>query len=220
MEGKEVIITYDTLFDLSRRERFRKELQPLDGSFLVDVVKYLGEKQSILKSQECKDSIFSSTEAEKTRVQIANAKKILKDLYERREAKILQFALFHSRNSSKSFDSSPMLPEEIELFNDVEKILTRYREDVLHKLLSGKGAECFKMPDKPKALKTEERTEEQESSVRLKCAVPEFVGPDMKTYGPFNDGELVELPGAITEMLIKNGHAVVEGQNENSKNDA
>jgi len=33
MAEKEVIITYDTLFDLARREKFRAELQKVDERF-------------------------------------------------------------------------------------------------------------------------------------------------------------------------------------------
>jgi DNA replication initiation complex subunit (GINS family) len=40
----DVKITYETLFDLLRREKNRNELQQLDPSFYLDVVSYLKEK--------------------------------------------------------------------------------------------------------------------------------------------------------------------------------
>ncbi len=208
MEEKEIVITYDTLFDLARRERYRAELQKLDEHFFQDVVKYLNEKQSILDSQEKKESVFSSTEAEKTRAQITNAKKILRDLYERRESKIIQLAVFHSRNPEKSPDLSAMLPEEVSLFKEMEAKLSEFRKSILHKLLLNKAPDAKKTEKKPKDLKIEESKEEQGKSVCLKCDVPEFVGPDMKTYGPFKEGQKAEVPDKIAEMLIKNGHAV------------
>ena len=44
----EVNITYETLFDLLRRERSRNELQELEETFYEDVKKYLEEKQNML----------------------------------------------------------------------------------------------------------------------------------------------------------------------------
>lgn len=217
MADKEVIITFDTLFDLARRERYRAELQGMDKGFFTDVVTYLNDKQSILKSQENKDSIFSSTEAEKTRMQLLNAKKILRELYERREAKILQMALFHSRNPDKPVDSSSLLSEEVMLCEDIEKLLMNYRKNVLHRLLEHKAPEIAKSAEKPKALKIEESKEQQDTmTVCLKCNVPEFVGPDLKPYGPFNAGDKAELPCEICSMLVQNGHAIKEGKDESS----
>jgi len=210
MDEKEIVVTYDTLFDLARRERYRAELQKLEENFFIDVINYLNEKQAILKSQENKESVFSSSEAEKTRVQIVNAKKILKDLYERREAKIIQMALFHSRNSEKKPDFNAMLPQEINLFQEIEKKLSGFRKDILHKLLFHKCPEVLKCAEKPKDLKIEEGKEEQGNLICFNCEVPEFVGPDMKTYGPFKQGDKVELPDNIAEMLMNNGHAVKE----------
>jgi len=208
MEGKEIIITYDTLFDLARRERYRSELQALEKSFFADVIKYLNEKQAILKSQEEKNSVFSETEAEKTRTQIVNAKKILKDLYDRREAKILQAALFHSRDGSKPQDFTGMLPDEVHLLEALEKTLVKFRHEILHSLLACRHNEPKAL--EPKPLKTEEGKEEQDNRLKIKCSVPEFVGPDMKAYGPFSEGDKVKLPDNIAEMLVKNGHAVAE----------
>ena len=202
MEQKDVVITYDTLFDLSRRERFRKELQKLDPDFYQNVAKYLTEKIAILKSQEKKDSVFSLTEADKTKTQINNAKKLIKDLYDAREAKIVQSALYHARSSSKSHELSAMLPEETEFFKKLVKILAGARKEVFKNL--------FEFNHQPKSLKTEEVKKEQETTVKLKCDVPEFVGPDMKTYGPFAKDQIVKLPKDITLMLTKNEHAVIE----------
>ena len=62
----EITITYETLYELLRREKFRQELQQLTPTFYQDTVNYIKEKQVILDSQKNKDSIFA-TESEKTR---------------------------------------------------------------------------------------------------------------------------------------------------------
>ena len=91
MADKEVVITYETLYELLRIEKLRPELQKLDESFFKDIVNFIQEKKAILDSQKAKDSVFTQIEAEKTKRQIVNILKIVRDLYEKRENKILQF---------------------------------------------------------------------------------------------------------------------------------
>jgi DNA replication initiation complex subunit (GINS family) len=98
----DVKITYETLFDLLRRERGRDEIQELDPGFYDDVLTYLTDKKAIL------DGISDpeSSEAEKTRIQLQNIKKIVKELYERREKKILLLAINKIRTGSNVIDTS------------------------------------------------------------------------------------------------------------------
>ena len=136
MAEKDVIITFDTLFDLARREKYREEIQKIDPKFFEDVIKYFNEKQAILESQEKKKSVFAATEHEKTRGQLNEAKRLLKDIYTFRESKIVRGALFQSRCNGKGFDFSALLPEEIEMFNALQSSLMKYREEILHSLLN------------------------------------------------------------------------------------
>ena len=93
-----VVITYDTLYEILRREKFKKELQKLDDNFFDNTLNYLNDKSKIYESQKEKDSIFSS-EFKKTEKTLENTKKILKELYEKRESKIIMLALFSSRTA-------------------------------------------------------------------------------------------------------------------------
>ena len=45
-EQKEVVVTFETLYDALRREKSRDDLQNLPKSFFTDVLVYLREKQS------------------------------------------------------------------------------------------------------------------------------------------------------------------------------
>lgn len=193
----EVIITYENLYEILRREKYRTELQKIDETFYQDVVKYLQEKTAILESQSKKDNIFASTELEKTQTQLKNVLKILKELYEKRENKILQFALFCSR-SKNAQDTSTMLPEEYALYSQIKETLDNYRDGILINLLQNK------MPsvqlEQPKALKGEEKTDSL--SIQILKDIPEFVGPDLSVYGPFKIGEKQQIPKIIAQMLI------------------
>lgn len=193
----EVIITYENLYEILRREKYRTELQKIDETFYHDVVKYLQEKTAILDSQAKKDSIFASTELEKTQTQLKNVLKILKELYEKRENKIIQFALFCSR-SKNAQDTSTMLPEEFALYANIKETLDNSREGILTNLLQNKMPSIEQ--EYPKDLKGEEKTDSL--FIQLLKDIPEFVGPDLSVYGPFKAGDKQHIPKIIAQMLI------------------
>ncbi len=193
------IITYEALYEVLRKEKNESELNKLDDSFFDDVVKYMQEKTSILNSQKEKDSIFAAKEIEKTERQIQNVRKILKELYDRRENKIIQAAVFSSR--SKQNISVNGLNEEKKLFNDLINLLKNYRSSILDNLLT------MKMPsiEEPKELKNQE--ESGTKLVRFVQAVPRFVGDDMNVYGPFERENVANLPLNVAEVIVKNKRA-------------
>jgi DNA replication initiation complex subunit (GINS family) len=131
----EVKITYDTLFDLLRREKSRNELSQLDASFYQDVVAYLKEKKGTIRTEE-HTLLFSRGEQEKIKIQIQNIQKILKELYEIREKKVINLAVNKVRTESNLIDTSSLLPEEISLFNETCELLKKYKEGVLDHVLS------------------------------------------------------------------------------------
>ena len=115
----DVVITYETLYEILRREKFREELQKLNETFFQDIVNYIKDKKSILESQQNKVSIFTSVETSKTKRQIENTVKILNELYERRESKIVRMAMFSSR-SEDNVEIGALLPEEKELYDKLK----------------------------------------------------------------------------------------------------
>jgi DNA replication initiation complex subunit (GINS family) len=135
MADKEINITYDTLFELLRREKNREELQPLQESFFSDVVGYLREKELILRKTD-EDNVFSAGEREKTRTQLENVRKIIKELYDRRERKIVEMAIFKSRTNSSLINTKSLLTEERLLFESLIAELNRFRNGVLINVLS------------------------------------------------------------------------------------
>ncbi len=202
----EVIITYETLYELLRQEKFKTELQKLDHDFYKNVVNYLNEKESIIKSQSVKDNIFASTEVEKTKTQLKNVKNILKEIYDKRESKILKSAQFNSRTQTLP-DTSAMLPEEEALYHQLTNTLSGSRKNILFNILQ-KNLPTF---EQQKPLKRENKTD----SIQIRTLQPieEFVGPDLEVYGPFEANQELDLPPEIANNLIQNKQAE---KNENS----
>jgi len=201
MPEKEVIITYETLYELLRREKLRPELQKLEDSFFEDIVKYLKEKQVILESQKAKDSVFSQLEIEKTKRQIDNILKIIKEIYEKRENKIVNLALMSSRAELENKTPS-MLREEKELYKNLLSILLKSRKDILKNILESK-LPLIEKTDKPKELKSLQEPENSIKLIRFLQEIPQFVGTDLNTYGPFDKEDMANLPFEIADLLIK-----------------
>lgn len=131
----EITITYETLFDLLRRERNREELQSLEPSFFTDVLDYMRQKQSVLDSFGDQNQMFASAEAEKARIQFHNIKKIIKELYDRREKKIALLALNAVRTGAPPISGEGFLEEEKLLYDELHLLFSKYRREVLNSVL-------------------------------------------------------------------------------------
>ncbi|MBW2981266.1 hypothetical protein KY343_00155 [Candidatus Woesearchaeota archaeon] len=215
--NKEINITYETLFELLRREKTREELQKLDNNFFSDVVDYLKEKQAALNLP--KNDIFAAEERRKAESQLENIKNILKEFYEKREKKIMNMALDMSRMSmgalnSEIIDTSAMLKEEKELFDYLVKVLNNNRKGVLYNILEGKIPLIEKTEEEKDAkeeLNQEAKEEDEETKtqklIRFLYAVPKFVGTDLQEYGPFEKEDIANLPVEIADVLISKQRA-------------
>jgi len=135
----DVLITYETLYELLRREKSRDELQKLDDNFYEDVITYINDKRAILDSQKTKDNIFSNQEVSKTKRQLENIYRILRDLYEKRESKVMNLALASSRVKGKG--PSNLLDFEKVFYDEIRRTMNSYRSGVLDNLLRGKNPE-------------------------------------------------------------------------------
>lgn len=193
----EVIITYETLYELLRREKSRQEIQKLDKDFFNDVVKYIKDKKNILESQKSKDNIFAAKEIERTKKQLESIYRVLKELYEKRENKIITLALLNSRDNS-NIDTSLLLSDEIKFYENVKNNLNLYRKNILFNLLDGK----LPVLEEPKVIKSDFQNR---VLVRFINPVPKFVGSNGFVYGPFEEEDVANLPEDIAKLLIENG---------------
>ena len=203
---QEVVITYETLFELLQRERERMDLQKLESTFFSDVIGYIKDKKKILDSKD--SSVFAHEEKRKTERQLENIFKILKELYERREKKIISLALDKSRTHSNLIDTSPLLKEEKVIFDALSNLLDTYRESILHSVLNEK--QPFMQPSNEKSkedFKTALELKGKTKLVRFMDKVPKFVGPELEEYGPFEEEDIANLPEEVANVLLVKGKA-------------
>ena len=205
---KRVNITYETLFDMLRNEKNREELQKLDKSFFEDLIQYINDKKELL-SQDRDSELFSGLEKEKTIKQLENIKKLVRELYERREKKIVNMALISSRTGS-ILDDSALLKEEKQLFDSLIEVLNKTRAGVLLKVLKAEKPELkFKQAVKDvkesKVGTAVEPKKKDAKLVRFTHAVPKFLGKELEVYGPFEEEDVASLPEEIADVLIGKG---------------
>lgn len=181
------IITYETIYELLRREKTRQELQKLDINIFQQVNQYLKEKSSLIESQKEKSPLFT-TEVEKTQHLLDNIKLMVKELYERRERKILDLALLASRAQKIPQNTkSNMLPNEIKLY---ESIINTLKESKTDTILNNQQQI------------TKKSSEESNILLKFLLPTPKFVGTDNFIYGPFDKEEIASLPSLIAKVLL------------------
>ena len=195
------IITYESLYEILRKEKYSQELQKLDKDFFKKVVKHIEEKTKFLESQRTKDSIFSA-EIEKTQKQLDNVKKIIREIYEKREAKILQIALLSSRVNVKE-DLTSFILEEKKMYKQLADTLSQYREEILVNILASKLPVA---KEKPKIPKSEDLKEETKL-LRILHPIPKFIASDLKVYGPFDEEDIINIHKRSADVLLRKGRA-------------
>ncbi|MEM0230746.1 MAG: hypothetical protein QXW00_00850 [Candidatus Woesearchaeota archaeon] len=196
-----VNITAETLFEILRREKDREELQPLQKNFYEEVVRYLNEKKSSIQQ----GSIFSEQEKEVLQVQLQSIKQIIREIYNRREKKILDSALIMARTNSNIVETSNMLPEEKKLFEALAQELATSRREVLASVLEGKAPN--NQEEKRKENPPEQTETPKMKMVRFLQEVPKFYGDDAEIYGPFAEDDIASLPESVANLLIEKERA-------------
>ncbi len=209
MDEDKVVITYETIFELLRREKDRAELQKLEKTFFQDILDYLKERKEILINQ--KSSLTNPEERKKNERQFQNTKKLVSDFYDRREKKIINMALDKSRTKEDLADTTTLLEEEKNLFEKLVRLLNENRSNVLYRVLdletTKKEEETEKIKEDVKDIEEEDKKEKSALMVRFINAVPKFIGKELEEYGPFEEEEITNLPKEIANVLINKGRA-------------
>lgn len=198
----DIRINLETLYELLRQEKTKNELQHLPRTFYQDVIDYLETKRKELPTSKI-ETLTSITERYNSHRQIDNAQAIIKQLYERREKKIINLAIGHVRTGTSQNPES-FLPQETELFTTTSMILKKFKENILDNIL--------KLNPPPQSIKffSEQKKDKVKKnnflSVRFISPIPKFMGLSesmAKTFGPYKEDDIATLPRDIVKQLIK-----------------
>ena len=204
--AKDVKITFDTLFSILRVEKSRDEIQELDPAFFDDVVEYLNEKKELLNKETDGLNVFIDNEKERNLKQLSNIKRVLNEIYERREKKIIDMALVKSRTNSDVISSAGLLESEAKLYDALVGLFDNFRHSVLFNVM---GCKKVDLKDLEPVVKDDiaEKADSALKKVKFLFDVPKFVGENLEVYGPFEQEEVAELPSEIANLLVVKGRA-------------
>jgi DNA replication initiation complex subunit (GINS family) len=218
-------VTYEMIYELVRREKSREELQKLDNAYLAGLLAFLREQDGRMVGTG-KSDLFAISERDQLIVQAQNTRRLVRELYERRERKIVDLAVNKSRTGSDLIDTSNLLPEERALFDMLVTSLDAFRRGILGNMLALKEPEAallgyatpaptsvshaslFKAVESTPAEKQEApkavplAAKDGMKKVRFTQQVEQFVGQELELYGPFEPGEEAELPETVAEVLL------------------
>jgi DNA replication factor GINS len=164
-------ITFEFIRKIQREEQREPKLTKIPEDFYQKAKAYLEEKRKL--SEKKKDKLTS--------IEVRNVERLLEDIYNRRETKLINHAIITVRTG---VPPQNLVEEEKNFFEGIVNILKSQRERVLNKLLKKTKEEDFE-------------------TVEFTDDVEEFVGVDLKSYGPFKKGEKARIPKENAQLLRK-----------------
>lgn len=210
MEQKEVLLTFETIYELLRREKNKADIQQLDKEFYENLKAYLGEKQEMYEKSLVKTDIFSVTERPNIALQLHNMKKIIKELYEKREKKIIDLALISSKTKSNILSTENLLEQEKIFFEELISLLDKHREEFNNTVMKTNELPKTSIADqKVQTIKDAVIQEEKDKkNIEFTEFTDAFFGKELEEYGPYNKGDIAEIPNEIAQILINQKKAV------------
>jgi DNA replication initiation complex subunit (GINS family) len=190
------LITYETIRNAHRAEK-EEELQKLPVSFFESVRSWFSHKEKL------KDTT--------SLLEVENAKKLLEDIINRRERKIVMSAL---RTVRGEMPPSSLTDEERKFFDQVVSILKIFRNEVNDKfrnfddIVEEKIEEAKKSMEELKPVEVEKPVEKTfikpngKLLVKALVDLPRFVGNNMEKYGPLKTGDVIFVPEEVGKQLI------------------
>jgi DNA replication factor GINS len=145
--------------------------------------------------------------------QIQNVEKIIRNIYEIREKKIILSAMSNARGRSPS--EKHFLPLEETLFQTVYSLLIKNR-NVLLNYQENEKQNTSNVSPKTEDKKFDENVSEnnfdkkvtEHSVIRIIETIPTFIGTDSKQYD-LKKHDIVTLPQTLASMLIEKHIAVL-----------
>jgi len=176
---------YDELFEAWKKERLNEAIQPLPKDFYFRLAKYIRrirEEQRMLDERTVKGNLMKREEE--------NVKKMTEDLIQTRYEKMMRII-----RKGEVVPTTNLTEEEKEWAQESSIQFESFKK-FAERLLQGR------------LEKVEKKQSNSLIVVRILKEIPEIIGVDMKTYGPFKPEDIASLPAENARSLIKQGAAV------------
>ena len=164
------MLTYEMLSRVVTQERNSKTLVKLPDDFFEGAKLYIENKS---KLGAAKGDAW----------EIDNAKRLLQDLMEMRERKIMTLALYFVRSG---VSPNNIVPDEFDFFNAMAAALKEFQ-----------SRKKVMIDGKPENLWT----------VAFLADVPQFLDMKLRKYGPYRKGDVATIPEEHAKLLAEKGAA-------------
>ena len=173
-------ITFEFIREIQREEQKSPSLVKIPEDFYNKVNDYIRQKKKLVEKK--KEKIMTT--------ELRNIQRILEDIFNRRETKIMNHAIIHVR--------SGVLPQNL-IRSEKE-----FFEAVVDSLKSQRG----------RLIEGSVEKIETDDYIKIEFLedVLEFVGIDLKKYGPYNKGDIGTIPTDNAELFIKANKAKKLGE--------
>jgi DNA replication factor GINS len=200
--------SYKTLRKIQQSEKQSPKVTKIPKSFYDDVKTYLdGLQNQLEKETKHKRQMLLADE-------IQNMEKIITNIYEQREKKIIMAAMSRVRSGNPHLHD--LLDPELKLFDDLQQVLKGARKRILSNEnepepllpLTDSGPEIQDREETEEAIDEEPVIEEEHKIVndhemiRIVKDMPTFVGTDAKQY-TVKVGDVLSVPAQMADMLVK-----------------
>src|SRR3990167_5888360 len=181
------MITYNDIYEAARKERYSEQLQSLGKNFVEEIAEYLKDKKEMASKE---DDVFSDVIA-KTKKQLENAVTLFNELMLRRRKKILNLVLIAAETGISKQDFENMIGFEKTLFEEMMKTID-FTDNRVREILNGKKQE-----------------KGQNELIMFKTNVEKFMDLEGGNLGPFEKGQMANIPKTIAKILVDDGKAEV-----------
>jgi len=175
---------YNQLFEAWKKEKENVEFQPLSRGFYADLAAYikkLREERRMLDERTVKGRLLQQEEE--------NVKRMAEELVQTRYEKMVRTV-----SKGEVIPTTTLAEEEETLYKNVSTQTDSFQSFIKNLLLS-------RLPQETKVNSPGLLV------VRFLQEIPEIVGADMKTYGPFKPEDIASIPKENAKTLIKQGIA-------------
>lgn len=188
-------IDYKTLRRIQEMEKISPSLTKIETNFYSSISEYLENLNDRLEKES------SNQKQMLLKDEIKNTNKIITNIYEKREKKIVLATISKARGGNPNLGN--LVDLEKDMFESILKLMIQSRKQVLYKELKRN----IRVEKHVESKKKDEKKEIEENSkpiVRVVKDMPKFIGTDTKEYD-LRKNDIVSLPDDMKDMLCKRG---------------
>jgi len=172
------MLTYSKLRNIEQNEKMSSSLTSIGIDFYQEAIEYIKELEEKIEEERLKDP--ASRKLMLLSDELRNTKRVINNIFERREKKIVMAALLAARAERKPPEN--MTKEEKLFYESLVELIKENRRRIF------------------------EAKKKEFVVIRMLQDLPQFVGSDMKKYSLHKE-DVISLPAEVAKILIERNAA-------------